>query len=293
MKKLLVIILAVLVLAFAGCSAEKSGGTDTNGLNVTDANGNAVESKNGIVTITKPGTYTVSGEAEEGQLIVECHSAGDVTIVLNNVSVACSTSAPIYVKEAEKTIIELAAGTENTVTDNRNRVEEEPNAAIFSHDDLKINGEGSLNVYGNKNNGITSKDKLTIENGVINVYSDNHGIRGKDRLKIENGVITVEAGYDGLRATNDTEADRGEVLVENGVITITAGDDAIYAYNMVNIENGAFSIKTENNAVKAENSVTISGGTFDITSEDKDFVCASLTVSSAAEITVNGEKQTY
>ncbi len=290
MKKLFAVILAVLMLTFAGCSSEKSG---KNTISVVDQNGNSLSVSGSVVKITEVGTYTVSGELSDGQIIVECYSEGDVVIVLNGVNISCSTGAPVYIKEAEKTIIELAKGSQNTVTDNRARAEEDPNAAIFSHDDMKIIGEGSLTVNGNKNNGITSKDKLTIEGGVITVNSDNHGIRGKDRLKIEGGTITINAGYDGLRATNDTETDRGEVLIENGTITITAGDDAIYAYNMVNIEGGTITIDTDNNAVKAENSITITGGTFEITTDDKDFSCGNVSVSSSVDITVNGEKQTY
>ncbi len=289
MKKLAAIILAVLMLVLAGCSAAGSG-TD---FSVADAKGNKLAVDGSVVKITAPGTYSVTGTASEIQIVVESRAEGEVIIVLNGTDISSSVGAPIYVKEADKTIIRLAANTENTVTDNRSRVEEDPNAAIFSHDDLKITGSGKLTVNGNKNNGITSKDKLTIEGGEIAVSSENHGIRGKDRLKIEDGVITVNAGYDGLRATNDTEADRGEVLVEGGIINITAGDDAIYAYNMVNIRGGSLVIDTDNNAIKAEKSITISGGTLEITTDDKDFSCGSVNVSAGIDITVNGEKQNY
>ncbi len=292
MKRILAVLIAVLMLVLAGCSSETKS-SSAGALSVVDAKGNTLTSDGSEFKITKPGTYTVSGQMNEGQILVDCAAEGDVIIVLDGADISSSSKAPIYVKEADKTIIRLASGSENVITDNRAKSEDEPNAAIFSHDDLKILGEGSLTVNGNKNNGITGKDKLTIEGGTITVNSDNHGIRGKDRLKIENGVITVNAGTDGLRATNDTESDKGEVLVENGVITITAGDDAIYAYNMVNIENGTFIIDTDNNAVKAENSINITGGVFEITTDDKDFACGNTSVASSAIVTVNGETQTY
>ncbi len=291
MKRILAVVLILTIFVFAGCSAADRNGTDS--ISVADANGKSLPVSKNTVTVTKPGIYTVIGTFSDGQLIVECHSDGEVVLVFKGADISCSFGAPVYIKESEKTIIELSAGSENTVTDNRKRTTEDPNAAIFSHDDLKIIGEGSLTVNGNKNNGITSKDKLTIEGGVITVNSENHGIRGKDRLKIEGGAITVTAGTDGLRATNDTEADRGEVLIEGGSINITAGDDAIYAYNMVNIVGGNIVIDTDNNAVKAENSIAVSGGTFEITTDDKDFSCQSVTVSPSADIKVNGVKQTY
>ncbi|MGO4843945.1 carbohydrate-binding domain-containing protein, partial [Rhizobiaceae sp. 2RAB30] len=75
-----------------------------------------------------------------------------------------SSTSPIFVEEAGKTIISLQEGTTNVVTDGKTYVyadasTDEPNAAIFSKDDLTINGTGKLVVQGNYNNGITSKDK--------------------------------------------------------------------------------------------------------------------------------------
>jgi hypothetical protein len=59
---------------------------------------------------------------------------------------------------------------------------DEPNAAIFSKSDLTIFGAGSLNVDGNYNDGIASKDGLIIKSGTISVTSVDDGIRGKDYL---------------------------------------------------------------------------------------------------------------
>jgi hypothetical protein len=76
------------------------------------------------------------------------------------------------VSNADKTVITLADGTENVVTDGAVYVfpdaeTDEPNAAIFSKDDLTINGNGSLIVNANYNNGIASKDDLKITSGAI------------------------------------------------------------------------------------------------------------------------------
>ena len=76
--------------------------------------------------------------------------------------------------------------------------EEEPNAAIFSKDDLVIAGTGKLTVNGNFNNGIASKDDLKITGGDIFVTAANNGIKGKDSLVIANANITVDAVGDAL-----------------------------------------------------------------------------------------------
>lgn len=73
----------------------------------------------------------------------------------------------IFVKNAKRTIISLPEGTDNYVSDGKkyNVSDDEPNSAIFSKDDLTINGTGKLSVQGNYNNGITSKDNLIITGG--------------------------------------------------------------------------------------------------------------------------------
>lgn len=48
----------------------------------------------------------------------------------------------------------------NVVTDGKayaNQVEDEPNAAVYSKDDLTINGNGALTVRGSFNDGIAGR----------------------------------------------------------------------------------------------------------------------------------------
>lgn len=110
-------------------------------------------------------------------------------------------------------ILTLADGTVNTLTDAETYTyaagEDEPNAALFSKEDLTINGTGSLTVTGRYNNGIASKDDLVIVDGSITVNAAHDGIRGKDSISVRGGTITVTAGGDGLKANNDTDAGQG------------------------------------------------------------------------------------
>ena len=130
------------------------------------------------MTITAIGTYNISGTLNNGQIIVDTEDEGTVNLVLNGATINNSTSAPIYVRSADKTVITLADGTQNDVTDGAaytydDAEAEEPNAAIFSKDDLTINGGGALTVTANFNDGITSKDDLKITSGVITVNAVN------------------------------------------------------------------------------------------------------------------------
>ena len=102
--------------------------------------------------------------------------------------------------------------------------EEEPNAAIFSKDDLVIEGTGSLTVNGNFNNGIASKDDLRILGGTVNVTAVNNGLKGKDALEMSNANVTVNSGGDALKADN-TETGMGGIYIESGIYNLTSKED--------------------------------------------------------------------
>jgi hypothetical protein len=213
-----------------------------------------------VVTITSAGTYSISGILDDGQIIVDTQDEETVYLILNGVDITCSTSAPIYVRNAEKTVITLADGTENTVTDGDSYVFEdadsdEPNAVVFSKDDLTINGGGSLTVNANYNNGIVSKDDLKITGGNITVNAVNDGIKGRDSIALKDGTVTVDAGGDGLQSNNDEDAEKGYVFIEGGTLSITAGLDGIQAQTSLTVSGGEITIITGGGSV-----VSNSGG---------------------------------
>jgi hypothetical protein len=201
-----------------------------------------------IVTITSAGMYSISGTLNDGQIIVDTVDQETVVLVLNGADITCSTSAPIYVSNAEKTVITLADGTENYVTDGATYVfedgEDEPNAAVFSKDDLTINGNGSLTVDANYNNGIASKDDLKITGGSITVNAVNDGIKGRDSIAVRDGTITVNAGGDGMQSNNDEDPERGYISIEGGTLDITAEKDGIQAETRLTISGGMITISS-------------------------------------------------
>jgi len=138
----------------------------------------------------------------------------------------CSTSAPLYVRNADKVVITLAAGTENYLADGDSYLLEddatEPDAALFSNDDLTINGTGSLTVEANFNDGIKSDDDLRVVSGSITVTAVNDGLKGRDAVMIKDGVITITAGGDGIQASNAEDAALGYMVIEGGTIVIDA-----------------------------------------------------------------------
>ncbi|MFA5316313.1 MAG: carbohydrate-binding domain-containing protein [Dehalococcoidales bacterium] len=211
------------------------------------------------IIITSAGTYGISGTLDDGQIIVNTEDKETVRLVLNGVDITCSTSAPIYVMSAKKTIITLADGTENYITDGdfytfEYAESDEPNAAIFSKSDLTINGDGSLTVEANYNNGIQSKDDLKIigiTGSTITVNAVNDGIKGKDCIALKDVVITVDAGGDGMQSTNDGDSGKGFVAIEGGFINVTAGEDGIQAETSILINGVNIAISSGGGSVNS------------------------------------------
>jgi hypothetical protein len=212
-----------------------------------DGGGATVEGNR--ITITSAGTYSISGRLDDGQIIVDTQDKETVVLALNGADITCNTGAPVYVRNAGKTVISLADGTENTVADGVSYVLEdaesdEPNAAIFSKDDLTINGAGSLVVNAAYNNGIASKDDLKVTGGSITVTAVNDGVKGKDSIAVKDGTITINAGGDGMQSTNDGDVEKGYIALEGGTLNITAGLDGIQAETRLLVSGGDITIRS-------------------------------------------------
>jgi len=243
-----------------------------------------------VVTINSGGTYCVSGTTTNGQIVVNSSDEEDVHLVLKGAGITCTNSSPIYVKNAEKVIVVTVAGTTSNLADGPSytyddATNQEPDACIFSKSDITFYGTGTLNVTGNFNNGITSKDGLIIKSGTINVTSANTGIRGKDYILVHDGTITVSSKGDGLKSNNDTDADAGFIQIEGGVFSVTSNQDAVSAYSDILVNYARMTIKagggsgtststqgytgtTSAKGLKAKSSITINAGDISINSAD-------------------------
>lgn len=234
--------------------------------------GTGASIEEGTITITSPGTYVVSGSLSDGQIIVDAAKEDTVRLVLNGAQISCSDNAPIYVVSSEKTIISLEENTENSVTDGSTYVladgSDEPNAAIYSKDDLTINGAGKLTVNSNYNNGINGKDQLKVTGGTIIINSVDDGLMGKDLVAVKDVDLTINAKGDGIKATNGTEDDKGNVVLESGTFTVTAGSDGIQAEKNLSVFDGTYYISSTGDSIHSNSTIAIYGGTLEITSED-------------------------
>ena len=241
------------------------------------------------ITIQKAGTYLLSGTLTAGNIIVDSDDKENVRLIFNGVEISNSTTTPLYIKNAEKTIVTLVDGTENTLSDGENYIlddenNNEPNGTIFSKDDLVINGLGSLTINANYNHGIQSKNLLKIISGNIDIISNGDSIIGKDGVIVKEAVINIESQEDGIKATK-VEENKGYIYLYNPEITIKAKKDGIQAVTCLYVKDGKYNIETgetnENSqsnsdtstdysrkGMKAGVDITIENGEYTIDSED-------------------------
>lgn len=217
-----------------------------------------------VITIKTSGTYLLEGTLSDGHILVDTEDTGVVRLLLNGVTITSQTTAPIYVKQSDKTVISLEEGTKNILTDATQYVFEEntdePGAAIFSKDDLTINGTGSLTVNANYNDGITGRDQLLITGGNITVHAADDGIVGRDVFAMRDANITIEAAGDGVKSSNDEEEEKGNIVLESGALTITAGGDGIQSEKAVTVIDGEYSITSGGGSPETISTQEMGGG---------------------------------
>lgn len=204
----------------------------TSDFTVTSDTSDGVTQSGSVYTITKAGEYTVAGLLSEGQLIVDAGDEDEITIVLNGTSITCSSGSPIYVKNASEVKIKSEENTFNEVIDKCAEATDDSsddagNAAIYATCDLKLVGKGALVVTGNYNNGIQSKDDLSIKNVIVKVTAVNNAIKGNDAVDIESGnIIAISAKGDGIKTSNSSISNKDN---QKGIVTITGGNIDVYA----------------------------------------------------------------
>lgn len=245
----------------------------TGEFSITSTDGSTITQNDSVYTITQAGEYIVTGLLSEGQIVVNADDNAEITIVLNGTSITCSNGAPIYIKNADNVKIKSEENTYNCIVDARaeaddnsdNSSSENGDAAIYAACDLKLVGKGALSVTGNYNNGIHSKDDISIKNVTIKVNAVNNAIKGNDEVAIESGeIIAISRKGDGIKTSNSSLSTKGKqkgnVIISGGNIDIYAACDGIDAAYGVDVSgDGNLNIYTDtysdySEAVAADNS---------------------------------------
>ena len=255
----------VTALVYSGSSVtatNASGGVVSNPSNLTISGAN--------VTITASSEISVSGESTSGQLAVNVDKTaepeGKVVLNLEGLTLSNSSAAPIYVEAiGDEVQISAKNGTTNTISDGTSHTDtyvdsdgntNTVNGAIFSRNDLKLKGKGTLIVNGNTEDGIVCKNDLKIWNGNITVNAADDGIRGNDSVRIGDPdaadysslSVTVNtnngsSGGDGIK-TNSDEDGKGYVTINGGTVNIDSYADGIQAEQTFTMNGGELNITT-------------------------------------------------
>lgn len=233
-----------------------------------EAQGSGVVVDGNMVTITSQGTYLISGELQ-GQLIVDTQDAEKVKLILDGVAITNAEGPALLVNTAAKKVILYSAkDSVNLFTDGTDYYTEaadgtsggQPNACIWSAEDLKLDGEGAIYVTGNCDKGINTKDDLEICGGSIYVSAKGAAVRGNDSVEISGGYLHLTSTKgDGIKTSN-TEDGKGDFTVSGGEIYIDCFGDGISSSASLLIAGGTIAIATEGTVDSSSSSSSSSQG---------------------------------
>lgn len=277
MKKILAIaLLMAFTVALCACGSSSSAPAADETLIMLEGSsatvkGGGASVSGGTVNIKSAGTYRISGSLDDGCVIVDTGEvATEVTLVLDGADICCTSGPAIHIKQAKDLRVVLADGSMNTLTSGAEGspvAEDASGAALYSEDDMDIEGAGALTVLGYINNGIGSKKDLDLNSGNIFIDAVNNGIRGANSVEIKGGAVTVHADNDGVKATETDKPGKGYVSVSGGEVTVIAMGDGISAATELNITGGTLAVEAvgdgqlkSSKALKAVTDLNITGG---------------------------------
>lgn len=223
--------------------ASKAVTIELNGTSAT-ASSDSVQINGSTVIIKEEATYVISGSLN-GMLVVDAPDTAKLQLVLNGVDITSEASAALYILEADKVFVTLADGTTNTLANGGSFIAIDDNnidGALFSKQDLTLNGSGSLTVISPAGHGIVCKDDLVLTGGTYVVNSASHGLDANDSVRIANAALTIDAGKDAIHCENSDDTAKGFIYISGGTLKAEAEGDGIAASAYMQIEGGSIDL---------------------------------------------------
>ena len=270
------------------------------------------------VSISASGIYTVTGSCSDGSVTVKKGVTG-VTLILQDLDLACSTTSPISLNKSTSTVI-YVSGTV-TLTDNEDEANDTGAAnSTFEGAVIKVKtgssavicGDGTLNVVGNckngikgaasaditvggsltlnitaVNNGLASDNSVTVAGGTVNITSGNDGIKSKpdDGDTASTGIVTITGGTISIDASGDGIQAATDIVITGGDVTIISADDAVHATDIA-VTAGSVTISCADDAFHADNTLTLgvegseTGPSINITESHEGFEAVTISLHS-------------
>lgn len=233
--------------------------------NFASCDSNTVEISGSTVTIKDEGTYILRGTLDDGMIIVDVDEKDKPQLVFDGVDINSETSAPLYILEGDKVFVTLAEGSENILSNGGTFEAIDDNnidGAIFSKQDLTLNGNGTLTINSPEGHGIVCKDDLVFTSGTYVVNSASHGLDANDSVRCTNATITVSAGKDAIHAENSDDTSLGFIYVANGTYNLSGEGDGMDAGAYILIDDGTFDIVSGGGSENATKQTSDSWGGF-------------------------------
>lgn len=216
------------------------------------------------LTVTEAGVYVLRGSAEGACVVVEAGEEDKVQLVLDGVSIVNADRPCILVEKADKVFLTSAQGSDNSFTVSGSFASEE-DAALFSREDLVLNGLGRVTVTSSKD-GVRSNDELKLTGGTWIVTASATALKAHDSVCARDGEYHLTAGTDGVHAEDGEDDAVGSILIQGGSFTVQAGDDGLHATTVADVSGGTLEISAAEGIEATQ--VLIRGGTVGIQATD-------------------------
>ncbi len=219
------------------------------GITVTEGAYTGYKVKNTALTINAAGTYLVSGSCGNGTIVVKKNVTG-VTLILDNLTLTASATAPVTCNKGSGVTIIAAAGSVNNLADDQYNNDDVytdetsypdiENAVIKCKDgsNVTICGTGTINVNAYGKNGVKGGADLYEEDADGN-YTD--VLLSTASLTIEDVTLNVAIKHsykdpeDASSYDGDAIKAEKELNIRSGNITVSANDDGIKCDYTLNI----------------------------------------------------------
>ncbi len=253
--------------------------------------GNGAYFSDGTVHIIYAGKYLLSGSLD-GRIKIDADGDDKIWLMFDGVQITADV-APLEIAQADKVFLTLKEGSSNSLTVTGE--DDTLDGAVYSRDDLTVNGSGTLTVTAEKQHGIVCNDSLVFTGGQISVTAKEDAVHAHDSISICSADLTLSAGDDALHAGND--AQDSVFYMESGTVTVTACYEGIEA-NDIMVAGGSIAVVCRDDGINAcggsTAAVHITGGEISIlngTGQDADGIDSngSITVSGGSVyISLNG-----
>ena len=219
----------------------------------------------GNVHIVEAGRFVLSGTLSDGSVIVDAGSSDKVWMLLDGASITCADTAALDIEQAGKVFLTLAEESENTIASGASytdeAVENGVDGAVYSRDDLTINGSGALTVKAEYKHGIVCNDDFVVTGGTIAVTAKEDAVHANDSGRFTGMTMTLTAGDDGVTVSNDEGT--GYIYMQSGSLTVTECYEGLEAVT-ITVAGGDLNVTCSDDGLNAnggsESMLRVTGG---------------------------------